>query len=183
MNEKLPRAQRRFRTRPHVGGAASVLLPRRAPRSYRRHTNERETFARAAPPSGAPPRWHCGPRLFPPGSLRAQTEVEPMNAKLPHAQRRFRARRHVGSLGLGNFTSAHCALIWKTHERAQTEGTLAAPLRLFPPGTLRAQTEVEPTQGELPHAQRPDRTRRHVGSAASVIPPLTHCAPEREPNQ
>ena len=23
-----------------------------------------------------------------------------MNAKLPHAQRRFRARRHVGSLGL-----------------------------------------------------------------------------------
>ena len=38
----------------------------------------------AAPPSGAPARWQCGPRLFP-RRLRAQTENEPASAKLPHA--------------------------------------------------------------------------------------------------
>ena len=67
-----------------------------------------------------------------------------MNAKLPHAQRRFRARRHVGSLGLGNFTSAHCALIWKTHKKARTEVALAAPLRLVSPGALRTDSKDTP---------------------------------------
>ena len=38
----------------------------------------------AAPPSGAPARWQCEPRLCP-RHLRAQTEHEPASAKLPHA--------------------------------------------------------------------------------------------------
>ena len=44
----------------------------------------REKLPHAVPPSGAPARWQCGPRLFP-RRLRAHTENEPASAKLPHA--------------------------------------------------------------------------------------------------
>ena len=142
MSAKLPHAQRRFRARRHVRRIASVICPRHTAHPNGSRTNERETAARAAPLSDAPPRW----------------------------------RR-----GLGSFTPALCAPKQKTHEWARhfrtrsaalgRAATLAVPLRLFFPVTLRAQTEVEPTRGELPHAQRRFRTRRHVGSAAPVISP------------
>ena len=138
-----------FRTRSApIGRAATLAVPLRLFPPWRTarpngsRTNERETAARAAPLSDAPPRW----------------------------------RR-----GLGSFTPALCAPKQKTHEWARhfrtrsaalgRAATLAVPLRLFFPVTLRAQTEVEPTRGELPHAQRRFRARRHVGSAAPVISP------------
>ena len=112
---------RNSRTRSaNLGRAVTLVAPprlslRHTSRSDGRRTNGREMSARGAVFRRARPRRRCRVGNFT-GARRAQTEREPMSAKLPRAQRRPRARRHVGSVGLGYFPPAHCALIQTTHQ-------------------------------------------------------------------
>ena len=74
------------------------------------------TSARAAPPSGAPPRWQCGPRLFSPrrtarsyrrhtNEREASARAAPLPGAPPRAQDRF-----------GYLSPAHCAPRRKSHQ-------------------------------------------------------------------
>ena len=104
MSAKLPRAQRRFRARRHVRRIASVICPRHTAHPNGSRTNERETAARAAPLSDAPPRWRRGLGSFTPALCAPKQKTHEW-------ARRFRTR----SAALGR------------------AATLAVPLRLFPP--------------------------------------------------
>ena len=112
---------RNSRTRSaNLGRAVTLVAPprlslRHTSRSDGRRTNGREmsargaVFRRAATP--AVPR-----RQFHRRAARSDGTRTNERETSARAQRRPRARRHVGSVGLGYFPPAHCALIQTTHQ-------------------------------------------------------------------
>ena len=106
------------------------------------------TSTRTASHSAAPPRWQCGPRLFSPGALRAHTDDTPMSAKLPHAQRRFRARRHVRRIA-SVICPRHTAHPNGSRTNERETAARAAPLSDAPPRWRRGLGSFTPARSAL----------------------------------
>ena len=105
----------------------------------------------AAPPSGAPARWQCGPRLFP-RRPRAHTENEPTSAKLPHA-----------AAASGAPPRWQCGLR-RLCRRGSASGGVDFPYRQKPNGHATSE------RGAAPGESSPTCTKRHVSRQAERRP-------------